>query len=165
MRILFQLLSVFQRVEEEGRRRASVSDEAGGGGRKWSDSIREARTRSGVTEAVWVGHRRQICELAVNGFSILELNYAICLLGLVLPLSERFKLHVALWALMSFFFLGDNTAHKKRFSVTFQTQNGRLEQIHYETPSWLLWPCRGRGEADLGSRSSKRNLTEPSAHC
>lgn len=98
-------LSATQRYSERRRRRASEGERVRWDWRrrrKWSDSIREARILSGVTEAVCVGHCRQICKLAVNGFSILELNYAICLLGLVLPFFEGFKLQNALWALMSF---------------------------------------------------------------
>lgn len=57
--------------------------------------------------------------LAVNGFSIPELNYAVCLLGLVLPLSEGFELHSALWALF--------LSRKDRFRVS--DPNSRLERI------------------------------------
>ncbi len=69
---------------------------------------------SAVTEAVRVGHRRQICKLAVNGFSILELNYAICLLGLVLPLLGGFKLQNAPWTPRSFFQRQGGRHTKKR---------------------------------------------------
>lgn len=124
-------LSATQRYSERRRRRPSEGERVRWDWRrrrrrkrKWSDSIREARTRAGVTEAVWVGHRRQICKLAVNGFSILELNYAICLLGLVLPLFEGFKLQMlcGLWWVFS----TDNTAHKKGFYTTFQTPKWKL---------------------------------------
>lgn len=69
-------------------------DETGGSGNEEIRLVRQGLGRRSV-ERVCVGHHRQICQLAVNGFPILELNYAICLLGLVLPLFERFKLHNA----------------------------------------------------------------------
>lgn len=108
--------------------------------RKWSDSIREERSRSGVTEALSVGHRRQICKRVVNGFSILELNYAICLLGLVLPLFEGFKLQNALWALMSFFF-SNTTRCTKRGLVRLSHPKWKIRADSLKTRSHLLWPA------------------------
>lgn len=99
-------LSVIQREEEDDDERLgeSVFDETGGSG---NEEIRLARQGLGrrSVERVCVGHHWQICQLAVNGFPILELNYAICLLGLVLPLFERFKLHKAQWvSTISFYY-------------------------------------------------------------
>lgn len=124
-----------------------MSDETGGGGGRRNEAIQleRRRTRSGVTEVVRVGRRRQICEPAVNGFSILELNYAICLLGLVLPLCQGFKLQNALWALMSFFLRDNTAAHKERFNATFQSR---------------VWKIR----ADLCVLTLQRNLKDSTSH-